>query len=262
MNAAGAVQTTYGYDPYGVTSTTGTASDSPYQYAGRENDGTGLYYNRARYYNPAWGRFVSEDPIGLRGGINRYAYAGGNPVSRRDPSGKFLDTSAAVAAGRAGVGALIGAAAGVLAGVLYPSSMGDGSCGGSCSSPATDPDPAAGGGGDGGKTPPAAPTPPSGGGGNGGGDGGSGDGGNPEPPNVRFGNNDNQTNHTFRHTDDLGLSREAVGDAVRTDVQSQATTAPAQNYTGNVNVDGINLEYRGFTLPDGTINVGRITGPR
>lgn len=90
VSATGAVQTTYGYDPYGATTTTGTASDSPYQYAGRENDGTGLYYNRARYYNPSWGRFVSEDPIGLAGGINRYAYANGNPVSLRDPSGTIV----------------------------------------------------------------------------------------------------------------------------------------------------------------------------
>lgn len=98
VNSAGAVQTTYGYDPYGGTSTTGAANDSPYQYAGRENDGTGLYYNRARYYNPSWGRFISEDPIGLQGGINRYAYAGGNPVNGRDPSGKILFLLAAPAA--------------------------------------------------------------------------------------------------------------------------------------------------------------------
>ena len=36
-----------------------------YQYTGRENDGTGLYFYRARYYAPALGRFISEDPIGL-----------------------------------------------------------------------------------------------------------------------------------------------------------------------------------------------------
>ena len=54
-------QTNYGYDPYGVAQTTGVASTNPYQFTGRENDQTaaGLMYYRARYYNPAWGRFIS-----------------------------------------------------------------------------------------------------------------------------------------------------------------------------------------------------------
>ena len=88
-DGTGAIKTSYGYDPYGSSSVTGTANGNSYQYAGRQNDGTGLYYNRARYYNPAWGRFISEDPLGLAGGINRFAYAGGNPISFRDPTGLF-----------------------------------------------------------------------------------------------------------------------------------------------------------------------------
>jgi RHS repeat-associated protein len=86
----GSVQTSYGYDPYGVAQVTGTSSDNPFQFTGRENDGTGLYYYRNRYYNPAWGRFVSEDPIGLGGGdINLYRYVANNPVQFNDPSGNF-----------------------------------------------------------------------------------------------------------------------------------------------------------------------------
>ena len=54
--------------------TSGTASSNPSQYTGRENDGTGLYYYRARYYHPMLKRFISEDPIGLQGGINFYSY--------------------------------------------------------------------------------------------------------------------------------------------------------------------------------------------
>ena len=44
--------------------------------------------DRARYYNPAIDRFISEDPIGLRGGINQYAYAGDSPTIFTDPSGE------------------------------------------------------------------------------------------------------------------------------------------------------------------------------
>ncbi|NIP74209.1 MAG: Rhs family protein, partial [Gammaproteobacteria bacterium] len=49
----GALPTTYGYSPFGEVATEGEASDNPLQYTGRENDGTGLYYYRARYYDPA-----------------------------------------------------------------------------------------------------------------------------------------------------------------------------------------------------------------
>jgi RHS repeat-associated protein len=58
----GTMQTTYAYDPFGNATLTG-ASANPFQYTGRENDGTGLYYYRARYYSPAIRRFLSEDPL-------------------------------------------------------------------------------------------------------------------------------------------------------------------------------------------------------
>jgi RHS repeat-associated protein len=47
---------------------------------------TGLHYNRYRYYDPDCGRFISQDPIGLRGGVNIYQYAP-NPVGWADPLG-------------------------------------------------------------------------------------------------------------------------------------------------------------------------------
>ncbi|MBK9693454.1 MAG: RHS repeat-associated core domain-containing protein [Gemmatimonadetes bacterium] len=59
-----------------------------YHFAGREYDSeSGLYYMRARYYDPALGRWISEDPIGIAGGLNVYAYAGNDPVNLTDPSG-------------------------------------------------------------------------------------------------------------------------------------------------------------------------------
>jgi len=48
---------------------------------------TGLFYNRYRYYAPAMGRYVTQDPIGLAGGIDTYAYANGSPTTRTDPLG-------------------------------------------------------------------------------------------------------------------------------------------------------------------------------
>jgi len=48
---------------------------------------TGLHYNRHRYYDPGSGRYISQDPIGLSGGYNLYAYANGNPLSNIDPMG-------------------------------------------------------------------------------------------------------------------------------------------------------------------------------
>jgi RHS repeat-associated protein len=87
VNSSGSITTQYTYDPFGVTTASGAASNT-FQYTGRENDGTGLYYYRARYYNPLIGRFISEDPLGFRGGgPNFYGYVGNDPINFSDPTG-------------------------------------------------------------------------------------------------------------------------------------------------------------------------------
>lgn len=88
LDSAGATQTDYTFEPFGNTSVSGAASGNSSQYTGRENDGTGLYYYRARYYSPKLQRFISEDPIGFAGGdTNLYAYVGNDPVNYTDASG-------------------------------------------------------------------------------------------------------------------------------------------------------------------------------
>jgi RHS repeat-associated protein len=84
----GALQTQYTYEPFGVTTQSGSASTNTYKYTAREDDGTGLYYYRARYYHPRLQRFIAEDPIGFHGGdVNLYGYVGNNPILLRDPMG-------------------------------------------------------------------------------------------------------------------------------------------------------------------------------
>jgi len=85
----GASATTYGYEPFGKTTVTGT-SLNPFQFTGRENDGTGLVYYRARYYSPSRHRFIAEDPLGIVGfDPNSYAYVRNQPTFYIDPTGEI-----------------------------------------------------------------------------------------------------------------------------------------------------------------------------
>jgi RHS repeat-associated protein len=89
--STGSVETTYTYDPFGTTTKEGTTSENPTQYAGQENDGNNIYYDRARYYNPTAARFLSQDPTGQEGsGPNLYLYTNDNPTNTTDPYGTHL----------------------------------------------------------------------------------------------------------------------------------------------------------------------------
>jgi RHS repeat-associated protein len=80
-NTAGALAETYTFDSFGKQTASSGSLTNPFQYTGREFDAeTSLYYYRARYYDPSTGRFLSEDPIGLAGGVNVYDYVMNNPL--------------------------------------------------------------------------------------------------------------------------------------------------------------------------------------
>ncbi|MBD2459072.1 putative Ig domain-containing protein [Nostoc sp. FACHB-87] len=89
-NAVGKLVNSINYDSFGeILGQTNPNLGDRFTFAGREFDSeTGLYYNRARYYDANLGRFISQDPIGFGGeDANLYRYVGNNPVNATDPSG-------------------------------------------------------------------------------------------------------------------------------------------------------------------------------
>ncbi len=97
-NNTGATIETYTYDVYGKPTIYNAAGQevaesqlgNRFYFTGREFDNeTGLYYYRARYYNPELGRFMSPDPMGLIDGPNLYTYCGNDSVNWVDPLGRM-----------------------------------------------------------------------------------------------------------------------------------------------------------------------------
>ncbi len=96
-DATGAVTDSYIYDAFGNLRDHLGGSDNRYLYAGEQYDSaSGLYYLRARYYDPESGRFLTHDPYPGRLNepvtLHRYLYGNANPVMYTDPSGKFALT--------------------------------------------------------------------------------------------------------------------------------------------------------------------------
>ena len=87
-NGAGSLAQTYTFDSFGnQTASSGSLSNS-FRFTGREFDSeSSLYYMRARYFDPATGRFLSEDPVRFKAGTNFYRYVNNNPANLVDPFG-------------------------------------------------------------------------------------------------------------------------------------------------------------------------------
>jgi RHS repeat-associated protein len=87
-SSTGTLANTYTYDSFGnLISSAGTIAN-PFRYTSREFDSeTGIYEYRARYYDQNQGRFISEDPSGIQGGLHLYKYVQNNPLILIDPTG-------------------------------------------------------------------------------------------------------------------------------------------------------------------------------
>ncbi len=91
-NTAGSLAQNYTFDSFGKQTASSGSLTNPFQYTAREFDPeTSLYYYRARYYDPAVGRFLSEDPVSFYGGFNFYLYDDNDSVDFTDPWGLCPD---------------------------------------------------------------------------------------------------------------------------------------------------------------------------
>lgn len=91
VSGSGSLTGTTNYDAWGNPETAGgLAASTPFGYAGGYTDADGLVYLLARYYSPATWQFISVDPL-VEQTSQPYAYAGGNPVSATDPTGRSIE---------------------------------------------------------------------------------------------------------------------------------------------------------------------------
>ncbi len=123
INSNGATVWSAYYSALGYADVDALSSiNNPLRYPGQYyDDTTGLHYNYMRDYDPAIGRYLQSDPIGIAGGINTFAYAYGNTNRFADPVGEFVNIVAWLGLnyGRCIAGCLGGAAIGAAAGMVW-----------------------------------------------------------------------------------------------------------------------------------------------
>jgi RHS repeat-associated protein len=235
VNAStGAIAQRLDYDEWGNTTESGTVAFQPFGFAGGLWDrDTNLVRFGARDYDPTTGRWTTKDASRFGGGLNFYAYAKNDPITYFDATGHWpddsraatqwgdyavthLDDSGIQVLGALGAIAYGGVAAEMIMSIATPAS---GVYAGAASC--------------------------------GGGAAAAGDDAAEGMPNIAF-----QTEHAGRHLAGTGLATDAVEAAISQDIQAITSSSSTSNFLGRVNVDGIQIEYRAFTLPDGTINIG------
>jgi RHS repeat-associated protein len=91
-NSSGALQTRYDYTPYGKRTKVSGTPDSDAGFTGHRQHRSGLALTMFRAYDPAQGRWLSPDPIGIAGGINLYGYVDNDPVNATDSLGLAKDS--------------------------------------------------------------------------------------------------------------------------------------------------------------------------
>jgi len=109
-DATGNVTARISYSPYGERTVESGTVNTPFCFNGQfgvMTEPNGLLCMQARFYSPVFRRFLSEDPAGFSGGINLYAYTGGDPVNFLDPFG--LGPTSALASINNGVCAVLNA---------------------------------------------------------------------------------------------------------------------------------------------------------
>jgi RHS repeat-associated protein len=137
INQSGLIDWAVELDPWGnvLNEFNPNNIDQPIRMQGQQIDReSGLFYNRHRYYDPQMGRYITQDPIGLAGGVNNYCYPN-NPMQMVDPLGLEGETGLGAMNGRVdaaqagGTGVRLGGAKVQLAGAEIKASAGDGKIG-------------------------------------------------------------------------------------------------------------------------------------
>jgi len=105
-DSSGNMVNKYAYDAFGKVLNQEEAIPNSFKYVGQfgvMDEGNGIFYLRARYYDPEVGRFISKDPIGFLGGLNVFTYVENDPIDLIDPLGLDYWVEGAVE-GEAGLG--------------------------------------------------------------------------------------------------------------------------------------------------------------